>query len=230
MIDSFTWIDWTAASGFLLSWVGLSWLLDHSPWRDKTLSAAMNRHRRRWMEVMSMRELRMIDTNIIAGLQNGTAFFASASLLAIGAALTLLSGSDQVLNVVRDLALEPSLTRGEWETKTLGLVGIYAYAFFKFAWAYRLFNYASILIGTTPPAAQRDTPEAHSAVGRAADLNIMAGHHFSLGLRAFFFSVGYMGWFANAWIWMALTATVVLVLIRRQFASVALRTARVAVI
>ncbi len=33
-----------------------------------------------------------------------------------------------------------------------GLALIFVYAFFKFAWAYRLFNYGAILIGAVPPA------------------------------------------------------------------------------
>ncbi len=34
------------------------------------------------------------------------------------------------------------------------------YAFFKFAWSYRLFNYVAIMIGGTPPAYGTDTAEA----------------------------------------------------------------------
>ena len=34
-----------------------------------------------------------------------------------------------------------------FEYKVMGLLGIYAYAFFKFGWAYRMFNFGSILLG-----------------------------------------------------------------------------------
>ena len=40
------------------------------------------------------RDMRMFDMQIMASLQNGTAFFASTSLLAIGGALTLLRSPD----------------------------------------------------------------------------------------------------------------------------------------
>jgi uncharacterized membrane protein len=33
-------------------------------------------------------------------------------------------------------------------------------AFFKFAWAYRLYNYVAIMVGAAPPASEQDTPEA----------------------------------------------------------------------
>ena len=42
----------------------------------------------------------------------------------------------------------------------LGLAVIFVYAFFKFGWAYRLYNYVAIMVGATPPASQKDTPEA----------------------------------------------------------------------
>ena len=53
-------------------------------------------------------------------------------------------------------------TRLAWELKVLGLAVILGYALYKFAWSYRLFNYAAILIGavapTTIPHWTRRTP------------------------------------------------------------------------
>jgi uncharacterized membrane protein len=44
----------------------------------------------------------------------------------------------------------------------VGLILIFIYAFFKFAWSYRLFNYVAILLGAMPPSSQRDTAEAEA--------------------------------------------------------------------
>ena len=52
------------------------------------------------MHTMARRELRMIDTSIMLGLQQGTAFFASSALIAIGGCFALLGASDQVLTVL----------------------------------------------------------------------------------------------------------------------------------
>lgn len=215
-------VDWIAIAVFAAGWAFYSWLMDQSPWRDRTLTAAMNRQRLRWMEVMLRRELRIVDTSIMAGLQNGTAFFASASLLAIGAAFTLLSATERVVTIMADLPGSLTVTPEEWEVKALGLLAIYAYAFFKFGWSYRLFNYSSILVGATPPAAEAESESARRAAVRAAEMNIQAARHFNLGLRAFFFSVGFLGWFANGWVFLAVTSLVVVVLVRRQFVSPAL--------
>ena len=83
----------------------------------------------------------------MAALQNGTAFFASTSLIAIGGALTLLRSSDVILEVVAALPFGVKMTPVQWEAKTMGLAIIFVYAFFKFGWANRLYNYVAIMVG-----------------------------------------------------------------------------------
>ena len=68
-----------------------------------SLTQAMNAQREAWMHTMARRELRMIDTGIMSGLQQGTAFFASSALVAIGGCFALLGATDQVLAVLSDL-------------------------------------------------------------------------------------------------------------------------------
>jgi uncharacterized membrane protein len=106
-----------------------------------------------------------------------------------------------------------------WEVKVLGLTLMFAYAFFKFAWSYRLFNYFAIMVGAAPPSKEKNTAAAQNFAHRAARLCEDAGRHFNRGQRAFFFALGYLGWFLGP-LELALTATgVVVVMWRRQFAS-----------
>jgi len=109
----------------------------------------------------------MIDTAIMSGLQNGTAFFASTSLLAIGGAFALLNATDRIFGVLGDLSLQSTVPRGMFELKAIGLILIFGYAFFQFGWSYRLFNYASILLGATPTA-------AHAGEAAASDTDCLA--------------------------------------------------------
>ena len=46
-----------------------------------------------------------------------------------------------------------------------------------------------------------------------------AGRHFNRGQRAFFFALGYLGWFISPWLLMVTSVAVAVVLWRRQFAS-----------
>ena len=167
---------------------------------------------------MARRDMRMIDTSIMAGLQQGTAFFASTSILAIGGGFALLCSTDEVLKIFRDLPFNIGTSRPLWEAKIAGLIVIYAFAFFKFGWAYRLFNYCSILVGSIPSLEDQDD-ETPNDVARAAELNVVAGSHFNAGLRAIFFSIGYLGWFVGPVFWLVGTLLVGMVLIRRQFFS-----------
>jgi uncharacterized membrane protein len=165
------------------------------------------------------RDMRMVDAQIVAALQNGTAFFASTSLIAIGGALTLLRSTDEILQVVAALPFGITTTPVQWEAKTMGLAIIFVYAFFKFGWAYRLYNYVAILVGAAPPAKDKDTPEAKAHAERVGRLCEVAGRHFNRGQRAFFFALGYLGWFISPWVLMVTSVAVAAVLWRRQFAS-----------
>jgi uncharacterized membrane protein len=214
-----TLLDYTALAFFALMWAGYHVVIDRSQRDRRNLSSLMDLQRRRWMEEMSRREVRIVDTAIMGSLQNGTAFFASTSLLAIGGAATLLRATDDAQKIFADLPFGLATGRGLWELKVIGLGMIFGYAFFKFAWSYRLFNYTAILIGATPPASSTDETARTRAIERATAMNIAAGRHFTRGQRAFFFSFGYLGWFVSPLALMAMTATIAFIIARRQFDS-----------
>ena len=222
-VTAFFPLDYGGALYFIGCWLAVSWLSDRSPWRTRSLSFLMHQQRRAWLQVMRRRELRMVDTGIIAGLQQGAAFFASASIIAIGGCFALFRSHDTVQAVFDDLPVELHADAAVWEAKLLGLVLVFAYAFFKFGWAYRLFNYCSIAIGATPLHDQADTPEATRQAERAGELNVLAGRHFDAGLRAIFYAVGFLGWFIGPIFLIGSTSLVTLVILRRQFFSPARR-------
>jgi uncharacterized membrane protein len=219
----FTVLDLIALAGFIVAWGGYSILIDWTPHGRLGLNSRMNGYREMWMRRMLARDNRIVDTQIMSALQNGTAFFASTSLIAIGGALTLLRSSDDIVILLSTLPLGVSNSRLQWEAKTIGLAVVLIYAFFKFAWSYRLYNYVAIMLGATPSAAERESREAQVHVKRTARLFSAAGKHFNHGQRAFFFALGYLGWYAGPIVFLVTTAAVVIVIWRRQFASDSLR-------
>jgi uncharacterized membrane protein len=216
-------VDILAVGFFAIEWVVYAITLEQSAYGRNSLSARMNIYREIWVRRMLDREARMVDMQIMASLQNGTAFFASTSLIAIGGGLALLRATNDALLVLSKLPVDLSPSPALWEMKCVGLILIFIYTFFKFAWAYRLFNYVAILYGAMPPASKRDTPEAEAHVIRTTRLFEAAGRHFNRGQRAFFFALGYLGWFVSPWVLFVSTAAVVIVTWRRQFASNAWR-------
>jgi uncharacterized membrane protein len=215
----FTLLDLAALAVFVMAWIGYAIALEWTAQGRTALNARMNHYRDIWMERMLERDVRIVDTQIMASLQNGTAFFASTSLIAIGGALTVLRSTNDILDVINTLPGGFETSRALWEIKAIGLAVIFAYAFFKFAWSYRLFNYVAILLGAMPPHQEKDTPEAKAHAARSGRLCAVAGLHFNRGQRAFFFALGYLGWFLSPWLLIVTTAAVVAVMWRRQFGA-----------
>src|SRR6266571_6241846 len=117
-------VDIAAVAFFVVEWLAYGFTLEHTAYGRDSLSARMNRYREVWVRNMLDREARMVDMQIMASLQNGTAFFASTSLIAIGGALTIVRSTDDVLNVVSTLPIGIQTTRMLWEMKAIGLAVI----------------------------------------------------------------------------------------------------------
>jgi uncharacterized membrane protein len=218
-MQDLTFLDFVALGFFAAAWLGYALALEKGPLARTSLNTIMHGYRDKWMGQMLKREVRIIDTQIMASLQNGTAFFASTSLLAVGGALALLRSAEDVVRVFGDMPLGLATSRGIWEMKTMGLAVIFVYAFFKFAWSYRLFNYAAILLGGTPPHELADTEIARRHAASTAAMTTAAGRHFNRGQRAFFFALGYLGWFVSPLLFLLSTAFVLVVMAMRQFRS-----------
>src|ERR1700736_4970329 len=173
------WVDILAVSFFVIEWVTYGFTLEHTAYGRNSLSSRMNVYREIWARRLLDREARMVDMQVVISLQTGTAFFASTGLLAIGGGLALLRATNDALAVLSKLPIDISPSPALWEIKCLGLILVFVYTFFKFAWAYRLFNYVAILLGAMPPASQRDTPEAEAHVIRTTKVFEAAARHFN---------------------------------------------------
>jgi uncharacterized membrane protein len=71
----FTLWDTAAFAWFGFCWAGYTAFADHSRWRHRSITAAMNRERGRWMTEMLARELRMVDIQIVGNLLRSLGFF-----------------------------------------------------------------------------------------------------------------------------------------------------------
>ena len=221
----FTNLDVIALIVFFVSWKLHFWIVHQSPWRHKTISAKMSLFRQRWMNGMVYRDLKMPDAMIQNTLQYGVLFFASTSILLIGALLAGFGASDQAIKVLGDLPFTVNTTRTVWEVKVLMLALIFTFAFFKFTWSYRLFNYVIIMIGAAPDLSvaaakgveDRVDPENYS--DRVAQLHTLGARHFTTGLNAYFFALAACAWFLSPVLFIIATVWVSLVLYRRAFWS-----------
>jgi uncharacterized membrane protein len=218
--------DYAAMALFVLLWIAYAWITGSRRILSRTsLTMAMADRRREWIMNSLHRDLKMIDTQIMGGLQNGTAFFASTTIFAIGGCFALLGATEQVDAILKDIPFIVQGGRATFELKVCGLIALFAYSFFKFGWSYRLFNYCTILFGAIPmlDEAREHPARTLAAAERTIKMNIIAASHFNMGLRAIFYSIGYLGWFVSPWVFMLSSTIVFVVLIRRQFFSEARR-------
>jgi uncharacterized membrane protein len=225
ILPDFSPLDYAAIAWFVACWLGYTLAADKSRLSKKSMSSAMNGYRKRWMLEMLRRENRIVDIQIVGNLLNGAAFFASTTILAVGGLFALLGATEAAVGVLSDLPIAVSTSRLVFEIKVLFLITIFVHGFFKFAWAFRLFNFCSVLIGSAP-VEWRDNPDSRGIAERAAAINDLAAGHFNRGLRAYFFSLATLGWFVHPLLFMAATAWVVRVLYRREFRSKSLKAIR----
>lgn len=213
---SLTATDLVALALLLVAWFGTGRLIEKPPASRPSVSMLMRRYRRDWMVQFVHREPRIFDGNILSSLREGTSFYASACMIAIGGGLALIGNTDPLAGIARDLeATEvPSLV---WKVKILLVLGFVANAFLKFVWSHRLFGYCAIMMAAVPNDPR--AAEAETRARAAAEVNIHAARNFNIGLRAVYFALGAMCWMAGPWALMTGTALVTALTLRREFAS-----------
>jgi uncharacterized membrane protein len=194
----------------------------------RSLVGAAQQQRLRWMlNIASRGENRVLDAILLNSLGQGNAFFASTSAIAVGGlTATLGSGAERLQYLLDALPLTMQSTPVVWAAKQLLIMGIFVYAFFKFAWAFRLSHYATIMIGATP-ATDAGNPECKDHAERTAKLIGIAGEHANSGIRSFYHAMAALAWFFHPLLFMIATTWVILILARRDFFSRSLRLIRV---
>ncbi len=217
-------VDAVAFGCFLACWAGYTLYADHLRRDGRNLFTAMHEYRLRWMERMLERELRIVDVTILATQMRNVSLLASTSIIILGGLVALLGAIDTARSVMAEIPFAVQASAGMWELKALTLVGIFVYAFFKFAWSLRQFNYATVLIGAAPMPQEEHAPDRKGYAERAARIHTLAGHTFNRGLRAYYFGLATMSWFLHPVLFVAASVWVVVVLYRREFRSFTLRT------
>lgn len=213
-----TWPDLMVPIWLVAAWVGYVLVADHPRRGRTTLMARMHEYRQAWMRRMLGRDNRIVDTQIVSLLVQNISFFASSTILIVGGFVAVLGARDQALGILSEIPFAARTDDTLWDIKILTLIIIFVYAFFKFTWAMRQFNFLSLTIGTAP--GKNESPVVIDAfVNRAAALASLAGENSNRGLRAFYFAMSAMSWFLHPVLFMGASALVVGILYHREFKS-----------
>jgi len=208
--------DMVALGVLVLAWVGIGWIIDHPPARLPSVSAMMGDVHRAWMADYPARENRIFDGQIVGSLRQGTSFFASTSILAIGGVLALIGNTAPLQGVAAEIGTTPGPTL-LWQVRLLPVALFLTHAFLKFVWSHRIFGYGSIMMAAVPGAL--GDPAGPPRARQAAELNVRAMLNFNAGLRSMYFALGALGWLLGPWALLGTTAVVTWLLFTREFWS-----------
>jgi uncharacterized membrane protein len=212
------WLDAAALALFAAAWAGYQWYSDHSETARPRLGREMDRYTREWLVQMAGRDNRMVDINVMRNLTRSSQFFASTTMLILGALVALMGYAEKAASVVAELPFTLQGSERVWEFKILILLMIFVYAFFKFSWSIRQFGFCSILVGATKKPTP--TPELYAVhTDRIAAIVSFANRNFNQGLRAYYFGVAALSWFLHPALMIAMTLGVIYVLYQREFRS-----------
>ncbi len=209
-------LDLAAAALLFALWGIMGWVIEHPPRTRPTVTVLMAEMRREWMREFVRRDNRIFDAQIIASLRQGTAFFASTSILAVGGVLALMGNVAPLTGIAAEIGAEsPALL---WQIRLLPAALLLTHAFLKFVWANRVFGYASVTMGAVP--SEPGHPTALPRAMRAAGLIIRAALNFNRGLRSMYFALASLAWLVGPWALMLASLLVAGFLLRREFTSV----------
>lgn len=157
------------------------------------------------------------DMLAIQTLRNSTmaaTFLASTAVLLIIGTLTLSGQADKLDATWHALNTFGGRGATLWVTKLLFLVSDFFVAFFSFSVAVRLFNHVGYMINIPASARHKWLTPA-----RVATYLHLAGGFYSIGMRAYYFSVPLVFWLFGPHFMLAATVGLIMVLYRLDRAA-----------
>ncbi len=209
-------LDFFGIALLIGAWLWIGWRIENPSPKRPSVGMIMDDYRRDWMKEMVTRQPRMFDAQVVGTMRQGSTFFASTTMIAIGGGLALLGNTERLSGLAQDLALgtAPALV---WEVKILIILLFLANAFLKYVWAHRLFGYCAVMMAAVPN--DPDDSTAYPRAAQAAEICVTAARSFNRGLRATYFALAAVAWILGPIALIFGTLVTLAMLYRREFAS-----------
>lgn len=214
-------IDLVALAVYASAWFGYAAYAEWQHPGRPNLMAITQAMRLSWMRQMIGRDNRMVDAALIGNLQRSITFFASTSIFVLIGLVSMLGYRDKAMDILGAIPFALHASPFLWEFKIFLMMFVFIYSFFKYTWSLRLYNYASIYVGATPPLEHclKNPEESERYAQRGGALIANAGKHFNMGLRAYYFGLAVLSWFLHPLLFMATIGWVIYEIHRREFRS-----------
>lgn len=201
---------------FIACWGGYSLFADQLRAGSRSLMHRMNEYRRAWFVQLLLRDNRIADVQVVQVLVQNVSFFASSAILIVGGFLAVLGAAERAREIAAEIPFAEQSSPLVWDLKVMLLIVIFVYAFFKFTWSLRQFNYLAVLVGAAPFG---HTAETLTFAGQMATVATRASDHFNRAMRAYYFGLAALTWFIQSWLFMLVSMLVVVVVYRREYRS-----------
>ena len=208
--------DYAGLAVLLISWLAITWWIERETSAKPSVTVLMGRYRRDWMQEMVTREARNFDATILSNLRQGTAFFASGSLIALGGVLALAGNAEQLSSLVDEFDFV-SQHAELWQLKLVAGALLLTHGFLKFVWSNRLFGYCAVIMAACP----NDVEDPHVTIRarQAAEINIRAALNLNRGLRSVYYALTVLAWLLGWATFLVAVLAVTYVMWSREFAS-----------
>lgn len=185
-----------------------------------SLSTIMSMQRRRWVANAVKRDT-PLDAILSGNIMGSVSFLASTTALLVLAIFTAFGNLASLMRTLETAGLRVEVTAADLEIHLFAMLAILVLSFFAFTLSLRQFNHFCILLGALDHSGQTSPAE----IDAIAALNTMAAKNFNNGLRAYYFLVPMVFWFAGPWLSLVTSLITVGFLIHREFFSSAHRIA-----
>jgi len=204
----------------IICWLAYNFAVPLVEARRPSLSVIMSMQRRRWVANAARRESPM-DAILSGNLMQAVSFLASTSVLLVLAIFAAFGQLPALMRTLATLSLGNDYSIAEMQVHLLVLLIIFVASFFSFTLSLRQFNHFCIMVG----AISHEVPATEDEIDAIAMLNSLAAKNFNTGIRAYYFAVPAVAWFASSWLAIAVTIITTGFIVHREFFSSAHRLA-----
>src|SRR5215217_5714651 len=212
-----------AVDAIVLAWLALCWLgyprlVALIGRRRPSIDSSMLAMRKVWMYGMLHRDFRVPDTMLMGQVIQSVAFFASGTIIVVGALVGALARVDSLAAFSEGFASGVPTSPESIRLALLALLGIFIYGFFMFTWTLRQYNYCITMIGAAPMPPLEAGRHQRLADAMSRSLSLAAAN-FNAGLRNYYFGFATLTWLIHPLLVPIMITLTFAVLIHRQVYS-----------
>ncbi len=184
-------VDAAGLAIFTFCWLGYEPFLQKISKKSGLITKDLSIVRQAWMREMTIRELKLFDSNLMAHAVNSATHFSSANLILMAAIAGVLFSSHLPLASVEALGFDVSSPL-LFQIKLALVVVCLTRGLLNFIWAIRQMNYCAAAMGSLPE--YMDAGTARRFGDALTSIIEPAMSNFSQGVRGYYFSIAAAAW------------------------------------